>query len=394
VFILRLHWDVAAAAQTLNVVSLGLVIMAAWGIRPAVSLGKEHSLGADHAPIETDLTLPDNPPDVYYIILDSYAREDFLNIVYEYDNSEFINALEDRGFYVAACSQSNYVRTEISLGSSLNMMYLQDLDDSFTPENIGRKKLWDSLKHSAARYNFESLGYETVAFPTGFSWSELDDADYYITPPPLSSGFSDFEGLFLRTTLARYVQDWGWVDPDAVLGQDQRARFNNIFNSIDDIARMPGPQFVHVHVISPHPPFVYDADGNPTYPPDFWNEKRVYPYDLYQKGYTGQLTYLNKKVLEAVDTILEESDTPPVIVIQGDHGPWMQPKDRRMWILNAYYLPEHEDELYPSISPVNTFRLIFNSYFGGHYKLLGDTSFYSPVPNLYDFSVVEPECYP
>ena len=274
------------------------------------------------------------------------------------------------------------------------MMYLQDLDDSFTPENIGRKKLWDSLKHSAARYNFESLGYETVAFPTGFSWSELDDADYYITPPPLSSGFSDFEGLFLRTTLARYVQDWGWVDPDAVLGQDQRARFNNIFNSIDDIARMPGPQFVHVHVISPHPPFVYDADGNPTYPPDFWNEKRVYPYDLYQKGYTGQLTYLNKKVLEAVDTILEESDTPPVIVIQGDHGPWMQPKDRRMWILNAYYLPEHEDELYPSISPVNTFRLIFNSYFGGHYKLLGDTSFYSPVPNLYDFSVVEPECYP
>ena len=52
----------------------------------------------DHAPIEDDLTVPQNPPDVYYIILDSYAREDFLKAVYDYDNLEFIKALQDRGF--------------------------------------------------------------------------------------------------------------------------------------------------------------------------------------------------------------------------------------------------------------------------------------------------------
>ncbi|MDP2778459.1 MAG: hypothetical protein Q8O48_12535, partial [Anaerolineales bacterium] len=301
-------------------------------------------------------------------------------------------ALQERGFYVAGCSQSNYVRTEISLASSLNMMYLQELDDAFTPDNIARRKLWDSLKHSAVRHNFESLGYETVNFATGFAWMELDDADHFITPPPFNSGLTEFEGLFFRTTLARYAQDWGWVDPDAVLGQSFRDRFNNVFDSMDNVANMPGPQFSYVHLISPHPPFVFDAEGNPTYPPDFWNEQRLYPYDMYQEGYTNQVTYLNKRVLEAVDTIFDESDTPPIIIIQGDHGTLMQPKDRRMWILNAYYLPGSNDRLYPSISPVNTFRLVFNSYFGGRYEMLEDVSYFSPVPNLYDFTKVPNAC--
>lgn len=391
-WVLRSKSTFAAAASTFNTIALALLVMAVGQIMLESEPQSVSALGADHAPIEDDLTVPQNPPDVYYIILDSYARQDFLQAVYGYDNSEFIKALQDRGFYIGACSQSNYVRTEISLTSSLNMMYLQDLDDEFKPESTARRTLWNSLKHSAVRHNFENMGYETVNFATGFAWNELSDADHFMTPPPFTSGLTEFEGLFLRTTLARYAQDWGWVDPDAVMGQSFRDRFNNVFNSIDDVANMPGPQFSYIHLISPHPPFVFDAEGNPNYPPDFWNEQREYPYDNYQKGYLGQMTYLNKKVLAAIDTILAESDTPPIIVIQGDHGAWMQPKNLRMWIFNAYYFPGHEDVLYPTISPVNTFRLIFNTYFGGKYEILKDQSYFSPVPNLYDFSPEPNNC--
>ena len=397
-FVAALFWvarsksTFAAAASTFNTIALALLVMAVGQIMLESEPQGVRALGADNAPVKDDLTVPQNPPDVYYIILDSYAREDFLKAVYEYDNSEFITALEDRGFYVGACSQSNYVRTEISLTSSLNMMYLPELDDEFKPESTARRTLWNSLKHSAVRHNFEIMGYETVNFATGFAWNELEDADHFITPPPFTSGLTEFEGLFLRTTLAKYAQDWGWVDPDAVMGQSFRDRFNNIFDSMDEVANMPGPQFSYIHLISPHPPFVFDAEGNPNYPPDFWNEQREYPYDDYQRGYLGQLTFLNKKVLDAVDTILAESETPPIIVIQGDHGAWMQPKDRRMWIFNAYYLPGHEDELYPTISPVNTFRLIFNAYFGGDYEMLEDVSYFSPVPNLYDFTKIPNNC--
>jgi len=381
-----------SSTSTLNTVALALLVMSVGQISLGVGPRSAHALGADNAPVDPNLVAPANPPDVYYFILDSYGRDDVLDLAYDYDNTEFLNALKERGFYVGACSQSNYVRTEISLASSLNMMYLPELDDEFKPESTARRTLWNSLKHSAVRFNFEGLGYKTINFSTGFAWNELDDADIFIAPPPFTSGLSEFEGLFLRTTFARYAQDFGWVDPDAVMGQAFRDRFNNIFNNMDDVANMPEPTFAYVHVISPHPPFVFDPEGNPTYPPDFWNEQRQYPYAMYAKGYTNQLTYLNKKTLEAIDVLLAESETPPIIIIQGDHGPWMQPKDRRMWILNAYYLPEHNDELYPTITPVNTFRLVFNAYFGSNYDMLKDVSYFSPVPKLYDFSEIPNKC--
>jgi len=31
------------------------------------------------------------------------------------------------------------------------------------------------------RENFEKLGYATVAFETGFPWTEIDDADMFLT---------------------------------------------------------------------------------------------------------------------------------------------------------------------------------------------------------------------
>ena len=53
-------------------------------------------------------------PDIYYIILDGYSRDDTLQDFFDYDNSQFLKALEDMGFYVARCSQSNYAQTQLS----------------------------------------------------------------------------------------------------------------------------------------------------------------------------------------------------------------------------------------------------------------------------------------
>ncbi len=379
------------AVLALNVVSLGLAVTSLVQINSGTQVGSGHYAAAKNAPVE-QLTRPQNPPDVYYFILDMYTRNDLLKQAYDYDNSGFINDLENRGFYVAECSQSNYVRTEISIGSSLNMMYLQDLDPSFSPDSIKRAKLWDSLKHSAARYNFENMGYKTIGFATGFAWNELEDADIFYTPDSISMGMTEFEVLFLRTTLARYVNDLHWIDPDQIEGQNFRDRTMNVFNKIDDIARNPAPTFAYIHVISPHPPFVFGPNGAPTNPADFWNKNHQYPADLFAKGYKNQLTFVNKKMLEAVDTIIANSETPPIIVIQGDHGPWLQTNPNRMKILNAYYLPGHTDRLYPAITPVNTFRLIFDSYFGGKYNTLPDISYFSPVPKLYQFSEISNPC--
>ena len=392
--VLTVVWAVkkSPGPEALNVIALGLVIMSLWQISSGSQRGGARRLGAENAPVQ-DLTRSPNPPDIYYFVLDMYTRADLLQKAYGYDNSSFLNELEARGFYVAQCSQSNYTRTELSVASSLNMSYIQKLDSRFAdPESTKRARLWDALKHNAVRYNLEQMDYQTVSFATGFAWSELDDMDIFLMPPPFSSGMTEFETLFMQTTLARLLQDFGRIDLDQINGQNFRDRDMLVFNSVEKLAKMPGPQFVYVHLIMPHPPFVFGPDGEHTNPADFWNKQKKYPPDKFKIGYVNQVTFLNTKLLEMIDTIIDESENAPIILLQGDHGPWSQPNPQHFFILNAYYLPNHKTELYPQLSPVNSFRIIFNDYFGGNYDMLPDITYYSPVPKLYNFSEVRNNC--
>ena len=62
----------------------------------------------------------------------------------------------------------------------------------------------------------------------------------------------------------------------------------------------------------------------------------------------------------------------------------------RLGILNAIYFYDQVYEyLYPQISPVNTFRVVFSQYFGYDIPLLKDEHFYSRYIDLFDFISVD-----
>ncbi|MGE5222457.1 MAG: hypothetical protein ACM3PY_08475, partial [Omnitrophica WOR_2 bacterium] len=99
----------------------------------------------------------------------------------------------------------------------------------------------------------------------------------------------------------------------------------------------------------------------------------------YANGYRNQVKYLNSRVIPLLEKVLSRSKNPPVIILQGDHGSLARASSpsARMAILNAYYLPgTGKQQLYASISPVNSFRVIFNAFLGGQFKLLPDRSYY------------------
>src|SRR5690606_21828960 len=92
----------------------------------------------------------------------------------------------------------------------------------------------------------------------------------------------------------------------------------------------------------------------------------------------------------------------PVIVLQADEGPFperyrssslswheAEPSELRMksGILNAYYFPDGDyATLYDGITPVNSFRAIFNKYFGAKLEHLPDRIYASPdVFRIYEF---------
>jgi hypothetical protein len=113
--------------------------------------------------------IPQNElPDIYYIILDGYERADKLNEFYNYDNSYFIRSLEDRDFYVASSSRSNYLSTDYSLNTSLNLIYVHDL-----PRNLFARTKYDLLTDHVSDFLREQ-GYQIVVFESGTCDTELN----------------------------------------------------------------------------------------------------------------------------------------------------------------------------------------------------------------------------
>jgi hypothetical protein len=334
-----------------------------------------------------------SPPDIYYIILDGYSRDDILEHFYQYDNRSFLNELTTLGFFVARCSQSNYSQTQLSLASSLNLNYLSALEKGLTEDRTDRIGMPGLIKHSLARRSLEQLGYTIVAFETGYYWTQVEDAGVYISPKSsvaslldISGGLNSFEALLIRTSAGLVLADGATVLPGFTrLNLDypleiHRQRILFTLDQLGKVAKMPGPKFVFAHIVSPHKPFVFGPQGE-----SVQQEKKPLV------GYRDQLAYLNSRMVPLLRKIISDSDSPPVIVIQGDHGGVETENGDRQAILNAYYLPENGGQhLYESITPVNTFRLIFNTYLGGSYELLEDISYFStyrypykliPIPN-------------
>jgi hypothetical protein len=314
-------------------------------------------------------------PDIYYIILDAYGRTETLKQVFNYDNSDFLNSLKDRGFYIATCSQSNYGNTQYSLGSSLNLDYLDKLDpDLNNTENL--------VQANAVRQFMKDQGYTIVSFETGFRFSQWEDADVYYPLQKNISVINNFESVYLDTTPFRILLDYETAqylaktatlhNPLSILDYNA-LHYEQTIHNLDLLKSIPttvkGPKFVFAHLVIPHPPYVYSPTGS--YVPDPPDSGRI-------PAYRNAVIFIDSAILKVVDQILANSTTPPIIIIQGDHGPLIyQMPYQHMEILNAYYMPGATKSLYLSISPVNTFRVIFNSYFGQNFPLLADVSHYS-----------------
>ena len=345
--------------------------------------------------------------DVYYIVLDGYGRQDLLREKHDLDTSAFVQEVTSMGFVVQDCAMSNYARTPLSLVSSLNMNYLEPLGLQENPNETKTQydTLGDLLQNSLVRKNFEALGYQFITFKGVYSWLNIQDSDLYINNDEDISVFDrqetiNFQYLFLRTSALMYLFDRQSTNPQdfeklapaymkfifpasSVFSTREYKQYKaNLYalERLKDIAKRPGKKFVYAHLYITHQPYVFNPDGSFRWP----------PLDT-MEAYNDQVRFINPRMISILKEIIKESAVPPVIVVQGDHS-FLLNRDR-MKIINAYFLPEDGDaELYPEITPVNSFRLIFNHYFGKDYPLLEDHSYYSEGSLPYKFEELPITC--
>lgn len=345
-------------------------------------------------PDSTALTIG-TKPDIYFIVLDGFARSDVLMELYGLDNTSFVQSLEAHGFFVGDKSYSNYNQTTLSLASTLNMIYLDEIAEKLETNSSSVYPAYYMIGHSTVEENLKKLGYQTVGFYSENNFTDFTGRDYYFKPQGIPPAFNQI--YLYNTALSVFfnskLYDW------------HRETVKYTLDTLPEVATLNGPQFIFAHILCPHPPFVFNSDGTPRETDRLYSIQDANRFlldgtlDEYRNGYRDQLIYLQESILTMVKRIQETSNDPFILILQGDHGPGSETnQDRaglsndteRHSILNAiYFFDQDYGQLYSEISPVNTFRIIFSQYLGFDEPLLDDLHYASTYNDSFNFVQVD-----
>jgi hypothetical protein len=403
IFRTRHLWDFSHMVSSLNLIGAILIAMT---LPPLIGY-LSRSLTQPTFEVDEHPHLDNSPerPDIYYIVLDAYSSNSHFLRDYGYDNSAFTDALEERGFYVAYDSKTSYGLTVVSLSSVLNMRYIDENDEAAAAESRTQVHYFRTLMaDSAVAGELESRGYTYIDMLSGFAVPSTiadinidfypDGPQYYYGAEGHQAALSSrraFAPLLLATTSFHQLND----PQEAMQPLITKASYNFLaperalmtWDEVEKIPEMPEATFTIVHIIKPHGPISFDQEGNLVDPATLQDNYRAF-FD--------QLQFVNARTLAMIDAILEKSSTPPIIIMQGDHGSLLgspqslDNKRTNFEILNTYYLPGQADCITDrAIIPINSFRAVFNCYFETDYPML-EPQYFAMPGNYIDMFLFEP----
>ncbi|MDX1510212.1 MAG: sulfatase-like hydrolase/transferase [Nitriliruptorales bacterium] len=387
--------DEAASTWSVALNVIGLVLVLVNGVPPMLGSSTRTlvALDDDARPI----TVADDAPDIVWIIPDRYGRQDALEELFGFDNSPFLEGLEERGFTVLDEALANYNKTAHSMASTLNLEYLDELAAAVPDDQSGD---WGPLyamltDHEVGRV-LTAAGYEYIHI--GNWWDPTATAaaaDLVLN----WDDSSEFAQVFRDGTI--------WPALGGLVGDDQvdtRTRIRNHtlygFDQLDRLAAHDSdrPRFILAHLTIPHEPYVFAADGSFVTAAQARQRSRAV-------NVSEQVRYANHRLERIVDRFLDRPPGEhPVIIIQADEGThppnyeidqggydWFAAPDvelaEKLRILSAWYVPEHVDvSPWPSMTPINTFRLLLDEIVGTSLGPLEDrVVIFRDASHLYEF---------
>ena len=362
IFLLLKHSKILLTLTTyLNVLSILLVVIILSTLIPYLTKSIPKP-----SPTTEILKLSNISKDIYYIVVDGYGSNNTLKDIYNYNNKDFTDWLEYKDFSINTSAMSNYSTTSLSLASSLNMAYLENLTQTLDKE----EDLVVVTQDNKVSRLLKLIGYKYIGFSSG--WSPTFHNRYLDLE--LSKGaFGEFGTEYLMDLVFKPLYETN-------IQTQQRDRNLSILNGLETLYRIEGPKFILCHIVSPHPPYIFDSNGDQVFSISGWEDK---------KAYIDQLTYLNTRLKNAISIILEESLETPIIILQSDHGSAfgfeVLPKDKPELRLNptSNLLKERFSILFATHgidcppSPVNLFRKVLNTYYQTNYSILTERHYYN-----------------
>ena len=385
--------DLHGLTALLNVASAGLIGFALVTILSQLPTTSGLYVGGQRLPIGGQSAGPTPDPsagqtgatrDIYYLMVEDYGAPRQLSEYWDVPGSGFFDWLAGEGFSVLRDTRSNYGRTPLSVASSMNMTYLDALAAELGPDEPDQGPLGDMVKDSEATAFLKARGYSYV----------LLGSQYFLTAKspvadvnPTFAQTSDFIAVLTESTILPSLANLLGFEDDL---SDRRRIYDAAvwgLETFPELTELPGPKFVFMHLYLPHSPWVVDEDG--AYVTEEMDGERSTT-----ERYRAQWGFVDREMRRLIEGLLDQpEESRPIIILTTDEGPspggmprvegnidWTTATDaqldQKLGIFTAYYLPGVSDDcLYPGMSSVNTFRLVFDLYFDAGLTLLPDRSY-------------------
>jgi hypothetical protein len=358
--------------------------------------------GASPASVEFSSAEPADPavrrPDVVFIALDAYAREDVLRDVYSYDNGPFLDELEAAGFEVSDSANSNYTSTHTSVTSMLNTSYLELADGTMDNSDLVALASAVSGDNEVVR-TLKDYGYAYI-HGSGDNWLNQCSGFVDVCLPGPAMDQTAFS-LLTKTPIGPLLfPETG--NPTTWLNLGRIDQLRNWRATVDPVG--DAPYFAYFHLVLPHPPLYLDAScqprveqelggqlmGGPGIPPGLAESRKA--------AYVEQLICANATLAAFIDQL----DGDEIVVLASDHGPdsygtldsdpvtWTADQLReRLATLAAIRLPRGcENPGDENMQAVNMFRIVLGCIQGTELPLLQPefhaATFSGPMVEVYD----------
>lgn len=290
IFIQRTRRSLQGVNLYLNVILIAFIFLEI--IQWAITTVPKIRLAENEPFLVNSNLLPEQKPDIYYIVLDSYTSSESLKKYWNFDNSKFEDSLKKLGFFVPIKNKSNYTSTFYCLASYLNSSLL----------------MMDASKH----YNDQNL-LKLIYNNRFFDWLSTNKYECHNYSTFDTFGKKKYYNIFAYThILGRTL--WCQIFLKLFYNVSNIPQTNfKVLKKLKNLSEqnIDKPIFVYSHLVMPHEPFLFNENGNP------FNESDSLPD---KQKYLRQLIFTNSLTLDAITHILSYSQNKTIIVIQGDHG--------------------------------------------------------------------------
>lgn len=368
-------------ALTFGAMSLVSVFTAIPKLISAASYTRQAQEEQDNASVTE--TIAGEKPNVYYLLFDEYGGDENLEYYFGYDNSDFYDQLEQRGFSV---SHSTYNTescwTDTLVPNLLNLNYVASDD---MPEKARREYLESPYLVELLREN----GYG-VNLINHRAYLRVSDARE-LTEGQVEDNISEY----LLENSIFYKIDYFYTRINRLLFENYRDNYagplTNCFDALKTCYQeTDGPTLTISYIQAPHAPFLFNSDGSLRELTTgwFWKDDTLYP---------GQLQYVNSVILETIDNI-QKNDPTAVILLMSDHGarvplhmveqfggPRFDTQTQTHIMQNALccvYVPGKDLDI-EGMTGINATRTVLNNAFGMHLSMVPEAEGYI-LPEIYN----------